>query len=396
MKNRWLFLFLSLALGSSSLFAGPLKVYILAGQSNMQGTAAARTLPYMAHDPISQPLLAKILDKEGKPRVYSDIHVAAFSEKKTTPTTKNGPLTLGFGKQLVWEDVFGPELGFGITMHEHVKEPILIIKTAWGGKSLHTDFRPPSAAPKEGAEKGGHYYKLMMKNIKEILSDPSKVCAAYDPKEGYELAGFVWFQGFNDMIDSTTYPNIGKEGRYKEYSNLLSHLIRDVRKEFSTPKMPFVIGVMGVGGAIEDFKYEEKGIDAIEFRKAMAAPAQSPEFKGNVFAVRTGKFWDAEIAAYEKVEYKHRRKLKEEFKKKKNIVWGDLDRPGRHKYWAEEGEYVKKRLIEICAKELPGKDAAKLMEGKSNAGYHYLGCGKTIALIGEAFAKALQSGKQTD
>ena len=27
--------------------------------------------------------------------------------------------------------------------------------------------------------------------------------------------------------------------------------------------------------------------------------------------------------------------------------------------------------------------------GASNAGYHYLGCAKTIALIGEAFAKAI-------
>lgn len=30
-------------------------------------------------------------------------------------------------------------------MQKHVNEPILIIKNAWGGKSLHTDFRSPSA-----------------------------------------------------------------------------------------------------------------------------------------------------------------------------------------------------------------------------------------------------------
>ena len=34
-------------------------------------------------------------------------------------------------------------------MQEAQPGPILIIKTAWGGKSLHTDFRPPSAGPYE-------------------------------------------------------------------------------------------------------------------------------------------------------------------------------------------------------------------------------------------------------
>ncbi len=72
------------------------------------------------------------------------------------------------------------------------EEPVLIIKTAWGGKSLHTDFRPPSAGayelndfqkklyygPKahgvpENMEQWladkkrdtGHYYKLMIDHV---------------------------------------------------------------------------------------------------------------------------------------------------------------------------------------------------------------------------------------
>ena len=32
-------------------------------------------------------------------------------------------------------------------MEKLLDEPILIIKTSWGGRSLHTDFRPPSAGP---------------------------------------------------------------------------------------------------------------------------------------------------------------------------------------------------------------------------------------------------------
>ena len=39
----------------------------------------------------------------------------------------------------------GPEFTFGLTMDRALDEPVLIIKTAWGGKSLYYDFRPPSA-----------------------------------------------------------------------------------------------------------------------------------------------------------------------------------------------------------------------------------------------------------
>ena len=113
---------------------------------------------------------------------------------------------------------------------------------------------------------------MMVEHVQKVLADPARVCPGYDPKQGYELAGFVWFQGFNDLVDGQTYPN----GDYDEYSRLLAHFIRDVRKDLSAPKMPFVIGVLGVGG---------EG-DNVNFRKAMAAPADLPEFQGNVLRWR--------------------------------------------------------------------------------------------------------------
>ena len=54
-----------------------------------------------------------------------------------------GPLSIGFsvygGKHH-----FGPELQFGHVIGDVVSNQVLIIKTAWGGKSLYKDFRPPS------------------------------------------------------------------------------------------------------------------------------------------------------------------------------------------------------------------------------------------------------------
>lgn len=126
----------------------PLKVYIPAGQSNMQGQAAVSTIPAMDWDPASKALHDKFVDEAGKAKICQDVQVAAISQQggggaPWVDKQKTGPLTVGFGSALTSENRCGPELGSGITMLEHLNEPILIIKTAWGGKSLHTDFRPP-------------------------------------------------------------------------------------------------------------------------------------------------------------------------------------------------------------------------------------------------------------
>jgi alpha-galactosidase len=112
----------------------------------------------------------------------------------------------------------------------------------------------------------------------------------YDAAQGYELAGFAWFQGWNDMVDSSTYLNRDKPGGYDAYSTVMAHFIRDVRRDLSAPQMPFVIGVMGVGGA-------QAGPDVVAFREAMIAPARLPEFQGNVAAVPTAPFWSEELGA---------------------------------------------------------------------------------------------------
>ena len=204
-------------------------------------------------------------------------------------------------------------------MQKLLDEPILIIKTAWGGKSLHTDFRPPSAGPYEfdeaqlerfrnqgkdiGAIKAdkakatGHYYRLMIDHVKKVLADIKRVYPDYDPEQGYELAGFVWFQGWNDMVDRGTYPNRDRPGGYDQYSDVLAQFIRDVRQDLSAPNMPFVIGVMGVGGPVDQYSPDQQRYKSIHhnFRMAMAAPAALPEFEGNVTRSLTEKYWDMEL-----------------------------------------------------------------------------------------------------
>ncbi len=254
----------------------PLKVFILAGQSNMQGHATVSTFNSMSEDPKTAPILKEMLDADGKPRVCQKVWISSIGclgDAYSDLREQKGKLTAGFGAPT---DKIGPEFTFGIYMEKLLDEPILIIKTSWGGRSLHTDFRPPSAGPyvwsdyelaqckrrgddleKIKAEKvkaTGLFYRHMIEHVRKVAADVKRVVPDYDPKQGYELAGFVWFQGFNDLVSDWTYDKQIKPGGYDMYGELLAHLIRDVRKDLSAPKMPFVIGVMGIGGAKEGKK----------------------------------------------------------------------------------------------------------------------------------------------
>jgi alpha-galactosidase len=195
----------------------------------------------------------------------------------------------------------------------------------------------------------------------------------YDAAQGFELAGFVWLQGWNDLADGHTYPAQGKVGRYNLYSELLTHFIRDVRHDLGAPKMPFVIGVLGVGGA-------KANADTVEFRKAMAAPAALPEFKDNVFAVQTAPFWSEELGAIDKKHGEVRQMSHYLNSKHKNYANADGSMTDTQKR-----EYIKKFESELISPA----EVALWKRGASNAGYHYLGCAKTFALMGRAFADVL-------
>ena len=383
-----------------SVEAKPLKVFILAGQSNMEGHAKIETFDYIGDDPATVPLLKQMRGADGNPAVCDHVWISYFTGSGEANGEGFGKLTAGYGsRQQPDKDggKIGPEFTFGLTMDAVLKEPVLIIKTAWGGKSLHTDFRPPSAGPyalstfqkenypkQEGhgipkdfekwktdrVKETGHYYRLMIEHVRKVLQNPKNVCPDYNPAEGYELAGFVWLHGWNDMVDNHTYPDSHKPGGYDLYADLLTHLIRDVRKDLSAPKMPFVIGVMGVGGIQEKPNY---------FRQAMAAPAALPEFQGNVLAVETAPFWDKKLGEIDEA----RGKISQ-------MEWmlKAKDKNGPNKDGTMTAEEQAAYIKDYRAKEVTAEDEATWKRGASNAGYHYLGCAKTFALMGQAFAEA--------
>ena len=377
-----------------SSHAKPLKIYLLVGQSNMQGHAAERTLAHLGMDPKTVPLLKAIQNADGSAKVHDQVWISSIDTSEESGV-KEGKLTVGYGAG-GREPKIGPELTFGITMQKHVGEPILIIKTSWGGKSLNTDFRSPSAGPyqfnegqienfkkrgqdlaeerRKRAERTGVYYRLILEHTHKVLDNIKRLYPAYNAKASYELAGMVWFQGWNDMVDSGTYPTRGQPGSYDAYSKNIAHFIRDVRRDLKAPKLPFVIGVMGAGGPIAKYSPDQMRYAGIhgEFRKAMAAPAKLPEFKGNVTAVFTENYWDGQLSELVdrrgKINAKRRELAKDQ----------SLTRAQRDKAIAEFTD-------EIYTRE----EQAILEAGVSNAAYHYLGSAKILTQIGQSFAEAL-------
>ena len=260
---------------------------------------------------------------------------------------KHGSLTVGYGTK---GDVsIGPEFGFGHTVGNAIDEQVVLIKVAWGGRSLAVDFRPPSAGlpdneelqnrltraqkkkPKTTLEdiksKYGHSYRALVEETKQAMVSLDSTFPKLKGSE-YEIAGIVWHQGFNDVINRDL-----RKNKYADYTKWLAMFIKDLRKDINAPKAPLVIGELGTGGI------PNRG----DFQKAQAATADLPEFKGNVMFVKTAEYYDTKA---------HELYLQ--------------------KLW--KGTAEQKAQWNAVGNDRP---------------YHYLGSGKTYYLKGQAFGNAM-------
>ncbi len=267
----------------------PVKVFILAGQSNMEGKAPNALFNHQATDAKTKDLFTH-LRKDDQWIVRDDVFIKFLDRK--------GPLTLGYGSP----DRTGTELEFGTMMGNHFEEPVLLIKAAWGGHSLCKLFRSPAAGfpatevlqkeleqaqarVKQDNEKNqrnnpvptmediqrefGSSYRDMLKEVHDTMDNYAVMFPELAGKQ-LELAGFVWFQGWNDQY-----------GGENEYASNMKHFINDVRKDLNSPKLPFVIAAMGQNGSTA-----AAGPMRI-VRDAQLSMNEVPDFEGNVRAFRT-------------------------------------------------------------------------------------------------------------
>ncbi len=232
----------------------PVKVFILAGQSNMQGHGRITMgkdgdLPYAAKQE-----QFSYLKSGGNWAVRPDVW---YYHKPGTGDVVRAPLTVGQGGRA---DSIGPELTFGHVIGNHYDEQVLLIKCAWGGQAIGMTFRPPSSGLPddatlktmfEGAKKKnpaltmdeykkvfGLRYRQTLAEVREALANIKKHFPAYKG-QGVEIAGFLWHQGWNDGCSKQF---------TQEYEKNMTNFVKDMCKDLGNPNLPFVIATSGMGG----------------------------------------------------------------------------------------------------------------------------------------------------
>ena len=274
LRGSWVLLLILLPMAAPAA-EKPVKVFILAGQSNMVGSGFVKadpkrnegkgSLEFLTKDQATAEKYKHLVGKDNAWVVRDDVFIHYLDRK--------GKLTVGYGPS---EDRIGPELGYGFVIGDAYEEPVLLIKLAWGGKSLGKDFRPPSS----GGEVGP-YYKEILQRTKDVLSNMKKEFPNFGER-GYELAGFAWHQGWNDRVN---------QAFNDEYEKNMANFIRDIRKDLGVKNLPFVIAETGMSGPSETHPR------ALSLMKAQAAVAEMKEFQGNVAFVGTKAFWrDKEVS----------------------------------------------------------------------------------------------------
>ena len=275
---------------------GPVKIFILAGQSNMEGHGKVEMgrnpnydqadksskreikggiacLRHLATSPDSADQYGHFLGKNGQWVERGDVWVHT-----TTSGRKSGKLTVGFGKGQ-W---FGPELQFGHLVGDVIDEPVLLIKTAWGGHSLGVNFRPPSSGNPDYEKANfkekdlGASYREMVRIVKDVRENLSIHFPVFKGRET-EIIGLGWHQGWNDA---------GSAEMVAEYAENMKNLIRDLRSDLEVPDLPVVIANTGMIG----MKGKGTRADLCEIQLKLGDPKANPEFAGTIRSVETRPF----------------------------------------------------------------------------------------------------------
>ena len=273
----------------------PVKVYILMGQSNMLEyiNVNDKTKNTLHHYPY-------LMDAAGNWTVRHDVRNVEVSGSGGPDAEfdirKNDWLTVARS------DKIGVEIGIGHYMGVLHKEPVLILKSAIGGRSLGWDLLPPGSPaynftnprthkkfvyaghgqspqhwklgtqPKPIHWQAGLQYDGDVARAKRVLSELGKY---YPHATNYSISGFFWWQGDKDLRDV---------GHAKRYERNLVQLIKMLRKDFDAPTANFVCATLGQTDKNNATGTEKDVIDA---QLAISDPRKHPEFKGSVATVYT-------------------------------------------------------------------------------------------------------------
>lgn len=255
-------------------------------------------------------LFPYLVDDNGRWTVRNDVWY-----KGVVTATADQWLTVGCGAS---ESTIGPELGFGHVMGYYHDEPVIIIKASQGNRSLAWDLLPPGSEryTVDGVTYAGYgdkddswsdedpytevdwyagkQYDDFVLETKKVLDNFTTLFPDY-AGQGFEIAGFVWFQGHKDS---------GNHVHADRYEFNLANFIKAFRKDFGAANAPFVIATVGFDG------WEMSGdmLKVAEAQLAVSGEAGNyPEFEGNVLTVETRDFWRDETVSPQNQGYHYNR-----------------------------------------------------------------------------------------
>ena len=286
------------------------KVFILLGQSNMVGMGKIGSQAQGKHGGAEGSLEAAV--KEKKKYTYLVDEQGNWAERSDVRFVRMMSGRGGGMQQLnnEWMTVktcktIGPEFGIAHIVGDAIEQPVMLLKSCIGNRSLGWDLLPPGSqrfeaevTDKQGNKttrvfagykdspdswvKGteptpvgwyaGKQYDDDTSYAKTVLADLNKFCPGATK---YEVAGFFFWQGEKDC---------GNEVHAAHYEQNLVNFIKQLRKDFNCPDAKFVLATLGEAN---------KGIGGTEGMVLAAQLAvdgtsgKHPEFKGNVATVYT-------------------------------------------------------------------------------------------------------------
>jgi hypothetical protein len=241
--------------------SGALRIFLLAGQSNMEGQAyafdsaatatwnvptmefllsgTAAATNYLANMPFGFKTSLKpdwLLPRNDAWAVHYNSSTGAV--KEVLPTNNQADILSGiqllgpgFGVGTGNGAMIGPELAMGIRLADATGDPVFLFKSSMGGTTLGNDWRPPAAVAARGGSVGVNYtntvnrFREFLDALDADLADDGKL-NGYNNATSYKVSGVVWFQGWNEQYDDAPYTAAQLQAEYKDNLKDLIHSLR--------------------------------------------------------------------------------------------------------------------------------------------------------------------------
>ena len=282
--------------GKPADMSKPVKVFIVLGQSNTleMGKVKGDKEGSLEYAVKSENLYPFMVDDAGSWTTRQDVrnlHVMGSGGPGKSSVKRNDWLTVSGGK-------IGIETGIGHQLGNALDEPVLILKSSIGNRSLGWDLLPPGSPSYEFEDKGKTYvyagygqspdkwekgtepkrigwqaglqYDGDVARAKDVLKNLGEY---YPGAKEYEVAGFIWWQGDKDRYNA---------GHAVKYEKNLNNLITALRKDFNAPKAKFVCATLGQTSK-ENAKGNEKLI--LDAMFAISDASKYPALEGDVATV---------------------------------------------------------------------------------------------------------------